>query len=97
MRVGKPAPYAPGKDFDDWDFSFNGYATYARSCRSCLAEDSETVTNSGDGDSTTRTAVRDIAVSAHDAHAERSVESREKSREQWIRGLQTVVHDVWNL
>ena len=23
MRVGKPEPYAPGKDFDDWDFTFN--------------------------------------------------------------------------
>ena len=29
MWVGKPEPYAPGKagkDFDDWDFPFNGYA-----------------------------------------------------------------------
>ena len=26
MRVGKPEPYAPGKDFDDWNFTFNGYA-----------------------------------------------------------------------
>ena len=26
MRVGKPEPYAPGKDFDDWDFTFNGHA-----------------------------------------------------------------------
>ena len=26
MRVGKPEPYAPGKDFDDWDFTFKGYA-----------------------------------------------------------------------
>ena len=26
MRVEKPEPYAPGKDFDDWDFTFNGYA-----------------------------------------------------------------------
>ena len=26
VRVGKPEPYAPGKDFDDWDFTFNGYA-----------------------------------------------------------------------
>ena len=25
MRVVKPEPYAPGKDFDDWDFTFNGY------------------------------------------------------------------------
>ena len=26
MTVGKPEPYAPGKDFDDWDFTFNGCA-----------------------------------------------------------------------
>ena len=26
MRVGKPEPYEPGKDFDDWDFTFNGFA-----------------------------------------------------------------------
>ena len=26
MRVRKPEPHAPGKDFDDWDFTFNGYA-----------------------------------------------------------------------
>ena len=26
MRVGKLEPYALGKDFDDWDFAFNGYA-----------------------------------------------------------------------
>ena len=25
-RVGKPEPYAPGKDFDDWDFTLNGHA-----------------------------------------------------------------------
>ena len=26
MKVGKPEPYATGKNFDDWDFTFNGYA-----------------------------------------------------------------------
>ena len=26
MRVGKPESYALGKEFDDWDFTFNGYA-----------------------------------------------------------------------
>ena len=26
LRVGKPEPYAPAKDFDDWDCTFNGYA-----------------------------------------------------------------------
>ena len=51
MRVGKPEPYAPGKDFDDCYFTF--IHGYARSCLSCLAENSETITNSGDGDSAT--------------------------------------------
>ena len=23
MRVGKPEPYASGRDFDEWDFTFN--------------------------------------------------------------------------
>ena len=32
---------------------FNGYAEYARSCPSSLAESSGTLTNGGDGDSTT--------------------------------------------
>ena len=33
MRVGKPEPYAPGKDFDDLDFTTNGIrVVYARSC-----------------------------------------------------------------
>ena len=26
MRVGMPEPHAPGKDFDGWDFTVNGYA-----------------------------------------------------------------------
>ena len=25
MRIGKPDFHAPGEDFDDWDFTFNGY------------------------------------------------------------------------
>ena len=47
-RVGKPEPYSPGKDFGDWDFTFNGYAG------TLDPEDSETITNSDDGDSTTQ-------------------------------------------
>ena len=69
MRVGKPEPYAPGKDFDDWDFTFNGYAGTPDLAHPALPN-SETTTNSGDGDPTTRTA---------DAHTERSTESREES------------------
>ena len=37
MRVEKPEPYAPGKDFDDWDFTFNGHAgTLDPACLSLL-------------------------------------------------------------
>ena len=70
---------------------------YTRSCLSCLAEDSETITNSGDGDSTTRTAVCNIAVSPHDAHTERSTESRDESWKQRFRSLQTTVPNVRNV
>ena len=51
MRVGKPEPYAPGKDFDDLGLHIQWIRGYARSCQSCLAEKSETITNIGDGDS----------------------------------------------
>ena len=43
--------------------------------------------NSGDGDSTTRTAVCNIAVPPHDAHTEGSTESGEKSWKQRFRSL----------
>ena len=68
MRVGKPEPYAPGKDFRRLGFYIQRIRGYAGSCLSCFAEDSETITNSGDGDSTKRTAVCNIAVPPHDAH-----------------------------
>ena len=70
---------------------------YTRSCLSCLAENSETITNSGDGDSTTRSAVCNIAVPPHDAHTERRTESGEKSWKQRFRSLQTIVPDVRNV
>ena len=57
VRVGKPEPYAPGKDFDDWDFTYQRIRWYTRSCLSSPAESSEKVNDSGDGDSTTLTAV----------------------------------------
>ena len=91
MRVGKPEPYAPGKDFDDWDFTFNGYAG---TLDPAYPENSETIINSGDGD---RTAVCNLAVPSHDAHTERSTESREESWKQWFRSLQTTVLDVRNV
>ena len=45
MRVGKPEPYAPGKDFDDWDFTFNGYAGTLDLAFPNLAENSKTIAN----------------------------------------------------
>ena len=93
MSLGKPDPYAPGKDFDDWDFMRGN----ARSCLSSPAESSETITNSGDGDSTTRTAVCNFAVLSHGAHTERITESREESWKQRFRSLQTTVPDARNV
>ena len=49
MRVGKPEPYAPSKDFNDWDFTFNGYAgTLDPACPALLttARQSPTVVTS---------------------------------------------------
>ena len=70
---------------------------YTRSCLSCLAEDSETITNSGDGDSTTRTGVCNIAVPPHDAHTKGSTKSGKESWKQRFRSLQTTVPDVRNV
>ena len=85
VRVGKPEPYAPGKDFDDWDFTFNGYAGMLDP------------THSGDGDSTTRTAICNLAVPTYGDHAERSTESCEESWKQRFRSLHTTVPDVRNV
>ena len=81
MRVGKPEPYAPGKDLTT-GISHSTDTRVRLILLILLAEDSETITNSGDGDSTTRTAVRNIAVPPHEAHTERSTESGEKSWKQ---------------
>ena len=97
MRVGKPEPYAPGKDIDDWDFTFNGYAGTLDPACPALLKTARQSPNSGDGDSTTRTAVCNLAVPTHDAHAERSTESREESWKQRFRSLQTTVPDVRNV
>ena len=61
MRVGKPEPYAPGKNFDDWDFSFNGFAGTLDPANRAFSENREIMTNSGNGDSTTRTAFCNLA------------------------------------
>ena len=68
MRVGKPEPHAPGKDFDVGGLHVQRTRWYARSCPSSPAESSETVNDSGDGDGTTRTAVCNLDVPSHNAH-----------------------------
>ena len=91
MRVGKPEPYALGKDFDDWDFTFNGHAgTFNPAYPALLktARQSPTVVMATPS---TRTAVCNIAVSPHDAHTERSTKSREKSWKQRFRSSRTTV------
>ena len=97
IRVGKPEPYEPGKDFDDWDFTFNGYAGTLDPACLALLKTARQSPNSGDGDSTTRTAICNIAVSSHDAHTERSTESGEHRWKQRFRSLQTTVPDVRNV
>ena len=88
VRVGKPEPYAPGKDFDDWDFTFNGYAGTLDPAYPALLNTARQSTNSGDGDSTTRTAVCNLVAPSHDAHTDGSTKSGEESWKQRFRSLQ---------
>ena len=97
MRVGKPESYAPGKDFDDWDFTFNGYAGTLNPAYPALlktARQSPTVVM---GDSTTQTAVCNLTELSHDAHTEGSTENREESWKLRFRSVQTTVPDVRNV
>ena len=93
MRVGKPEQYAPGKDLDDWDFTFNGYAGTLDPAYPALlktARQSPTVVMA------TPPHEQQSAVPSHDAHTEKSTESREESWKQRFRSLQTTVPDVRN-
>ena len=96
MRVGKPEPYVPGKDFDDWDFTFNGYAGTLDPAYPALlkaARQSTTVvTATTPHEQQSATLLYLLTMLTQ----KRSTESCEKSLEQRIRGLQTVVHDVRN-
>ena len=77
MRVGKPEPYALGKDFDD--FTFEGYAGTLDLAYPALLKTARQSPDSGDGDCTTPTAVCNLAVPTHDCHTEMSTESGEKT------------------
>ena len=97
MRVGKPQPYAPGKDFDDWDFTFNGYAGTLDPAYPALLKTA----------SQPPTVV--VATPPHEQQSptllylltmlttERSTESGEKSWKQRFRSLQPIVPDVRNV
>ena len=82
MRVGRPESYAPGKDFDDWDFTFNGYAGTLDPAYPALLNterQSPTVvmaTPPREQKSGT------LAVLSHGTHTERRTESREESWKQ---------------
>ena len=73
MRVGSRSRAHLSKTFDDWDFTFNGYAGTLDPAHPALAENSETITNSGDADSTTRTAV--FVVMSTPPHEQQSATS----------------------
>ena len=96
-RVGKPEPYAPGKGFDDWDFTFNGFAGTLDPAYPALlktARQSPTVV---------------MATPPHEQQSatllylltmltqKESTESREESWKQRFRSLQTTVPDVRNV
>ena len=96
MRVGKPEPYVPGKDFDDWDFTFNEYAgtldpTYPALLKA--ARQSTTVVTATTPHEQQSSTLLYLLTMLTQKGARKVVQ---KSREQRFRGLQTVVHDVRN-
>ena len=97
MRVGKPEPYAPAKDFDGWDFTFNGYAGTLHPGYPALlkaARQSPTVvmaTPPFEQQSATFLYLLTML------NTERSTKGREESWKQRFRSLQTPVPDVRNV
>ena len=95
MRVGKAEPHAPGKDFDDWDFTLNGYAgTLDPACPALLktARQSPTVVMATPHEQQSATLLHLLTM-----HTERSTESGKESWKQRFRSLQTTVPDVRNV
>ena len=97
MRVGKPEPYVPCKDFDDWDFTCNGYAGTLDPKYPALLKAARQSTT---------------VVTATTPHEQQSATllylltmltqtgARKVVRKAWnngFRGLQTILHDVRNL
>ena len=83
VSVGKPEPYAPVKNVDDWDFTFNGYAgtldpTYPALLKT--ARRSPTVVMA-----TPPHEQQSATLPTHDGHTERSTKSGEESWKQQFR------------
>ena len=87
MRVGKTEPYAPSKDFDDWDFTFNGCAGTLDPAYLALLKTARQSPTVVVATLLPRTAVCNFAVLSQDAHTERSTESREESWKQRVSKL----------
>ena len=91
LRVGKPEPYAPGKDFDDWDFTFNRYDGTLGPAYPALQKAARQSATAPHEEQCA------AAVPSYDNQTNRSTKDREKSWKQWIRSLQTAVADVRNV
>ena len=97
MRAGKVEPYAPGKDFDDWDFTFNGYAGTLDPAYPALLKTAR------------KTPTVVMATPPHERQSATLLylltmltqkgarKSREESWKQRFRSLQTTVPDVRNV
>ena len=98
MGVRKLEPSAPlAKTLTTRHLTFIGYVGTLDPAYPALLRTPRQSPTVGDGDSTTRTSVCKLAVPSHNAHTERSTESREESCKQRFRSLQTTVPDVRNV
>ena len=97
MRVGKPEPYALGKDFDNWDFTFNGYAGTLDPAYPALlktARQSPTVVMATPPHEQQSATLLYLLTMLTQKGARKS---GEKSWKQRFRSLQTTVSDVRNV
>ena len=96
MPVGKPEPYVPGKDFDDWDFTFNRYAATLDPSYPALlktARQSTTVVTATAPHEQQSATVLYLLTMPTQKGARKVLR---KAGNNGFRGLRTVVHDVQN-
>ena len=93
LRVGKPELYAPGKDFDDWDFTFNGYAGTLDPFLKAATQSATVVMATAPHEQQSAT-LQYFFTMLTQKGARKVVR---KAGKQWIQSLQTVVLDVRNL